>query len=64
LTGVYFFFPETSGRHLEEVDQIFRESKNIFDPVKKAHKVSGATVSDVESNGAKLSHEKLEVTHK
>ena len=35
-SGVYFFYPETNGRHLEEVDQIFRDSKNIFDPVKKA----------------------------
>ena len=34
---MYFFFPETNGRHLEEVDQIFRDSKNIFDPVKVAH---------------------------
>ncbi|KAM3070848.1 hypothetical protein ACMFMG_009766 [Clarireedia jacksonii] len=31
--GVYFFFPETSGRHLEEVDQIFIQSKNVFDSV-------------------------------
>lgn len=33
---MYFFFPETSGRHLEEVDQIFRDSKSIFQPVKVA----------------------------
>jgi MFS family permease len=31
---VYFFFPETSGRSLEEMDTIFRESKSIFDVVK------------------------------
>ncbi|KFZ03575.1 hypothetical protein V502_10829 [Pseudogymnoascus sp. VKM F-4520 (FW-2644)] len=30
LPGVYFFFPETNGRHLEEVDQIFLDSKDIF----------------------------------
>lgn len=34
--AVYLFFPETSGRHLEEVDQIFRDSNNIFQPVKVA----------------------------
>ena len=36
FAGVYFFFPETNGLHLEEVDQIFRESKSIFHPVKVA----------------------------
>lgn len=36
---MYFFFPETNGRHLEEVDQIFRDSKNIFDPVKVARQL-------------------------
>lgn len=34
--GVWLFFPETNGRHLEEVDQIFRDSRNVFDPVKMA----------------------------
>jgi hypothetical protein len=33
IKGVYFFFPETNGRHLEEVDQIFIQSKNVFDSV-------------------------------
>ena len=32
-TGVYLFFPETNGLALEEVDQIFLESKTMFDPV-------------------------------
>lgn len=31
--GVYFLFPETNGRHLEEVDMIFTQSKSIFDTV-------------------------------
>jgi hypothetical protein len=30
---VYFFFPETSGLHLEEVDAIFTDSNNIFETV-------------------------------
>ena len=37
--GVFFFYPETNGRHLEEVDQIFRDSKSIFDPVKIARRL-------------------------
>jgi hypothetical protein len=36
LTAVYLFFPETNGLHLEEVDQIFRESKSALHPVKVA----------------------------
>lgn len=34
LLGVYFFWPETNGRHLEEVDRIFLNSKSIFDTVR------------------------------
>lgn len=32
----YLFFPETKGRTLEEIDEIFIQSKNVFDPVKEA----------------------------
>lgn len=31
---VYLFFPETNGRTLEEIDEIFRNSKNALQPVK------------------------------
>jgi MFS family permease len=34
VVGIYFFYPETQGRSLEQIDQIFRQSKSIFDPVK------------------------------
>lgn len=37
--AVWLFFPETNGRHLEEVDQIFRDISNIFDPVKMARQL-------------------------
>ncbi|ETN44473.1 uncharacterized protein HMPREF1541_10143 [Cyphellophora europaea CBS 101466] len=33
---IYFFFPETKGRALEEIDEIFIASKSIFDPVRMA----------------------------
>lgn len=33
---IYFFFPETSGRSLEEIDQIFESSTSIFDTVSVA----------------------------
>jgi hypothetical protein len=36
---VYLFFPETNGLHLEEVDQIFRDSKTVLDPVKMSAKL-------------------------
>ena len=31
---VFFFFPETVGRNLEELDLAFRESKSIFGVVR------------------------------
>ena len=34
---VYFFYPETAYRSLEEMDAIFLESKSIWDTVKIAH---------------------------
>ncbi|EAW14400.1 putative MFS sugar transporter [Aspergillus clavatus NRRL 1] len=33
---VFFFFPETNGRTLEEIDEIFMRSKSIWDPPKVA----------------------------
>lgn len=36
---VYFFYPETAGRSLEEIDAIFAESKSIFDTVQVARKM-------------------------
>jgi hypothetical protein len=30
---VYFFFPETTMRSLEEMDRIFRKTSNVFDVV-------------------------------
>lgn len=49
--GVYFFFPETNGRHLEEVDMIFTHSKNIFDAVPIARKMPRGKVASQVDHG-------------
>ncbi len=36
---IFFLFPETAGRSLEEMDEIFAASKSIFDPVRVARKL-------------------------
>lgn len=52
---IYFFFPETSGRSLEQVDEIFIMSKGWLDCVKVAKKLSNGTMyskeSQIESSG-------------
>ncbi|KAK5127315.1 hypothetical protein LTR08_004354 [Meristemomyces frigidus] len=60
LPSVYLFFPETNGRHLEEVDQIFRDSKNIFDPVKIARNFPAGALADEESPAGKTATDQLE----
>jgi hypothetical protein len=43
---VYFFFPETKGLSLEKIDEIFVESKNVFQPVWVAKRlIKGERVS-------------------
>ena len=38
VPSVYFFFPETRLRSLEEMDNIFKKSTNIFDSVSNSIK--------------------------
>jgi hypothetical protein len=35
---VYFFFPETMGRSLEEMEDLFRDNSTIFDVVRESLK--------------------------
>lgn len=64
--GVYFLFPETNGRHLEEVDMIFTQSKSIFDTVAIARELPrgrGAraiSARDADKNQGELLDEKGE----
>ena len=58
FAGVYLFFPETANRHLEEVDQIFRDSSNIFDPPKMAKRLPQRSLQEV------VDEEKREVVEK
>ncbi|KAJ7674399.1 putative MFS sugar transporter [Mycena rosella] len=53
LPTVYFLFPETQGLHLESVDRIFLESKNILDPVRVAKELRARAVVE-EDGGIKI----------
>ena len=43
---VYFFYPETAGRSLEEIDEIFAASKSWIDPVKVAKRLPKEHLSE------------------
>ncbi|KAJ5758965.1 hypothetical protein N7520_006121 [Penicillium odoratum] len=47
---VYFFFPETKGRTLEEIDEIFAQSKSIFDPPRVARRMLQVQVGQAQSD--------------
>jgi len=71
IPTVYFCFPETTGHSLEEMDQIFEQSKNIFDPPRIAKKLTekrkrgmdvetGAKKSNGDTDGDKSVIEQVE----
>ncbi|KAJ6443578.1 MFS sugar transporter [Purpureocillium lavendulum] len=43
---VYFFFPETNGRSLEEIDEVFLHSKTIWDPPRIARTLPQMRLQD------------------
>ncbi|KAK1761581.1 sugar transporter [Echria macrotheca] len=50
LPTVYFLFPETNGRRLEEIDQVFANTTSIWHTVKDArriHRMSGSSSEEV-----------------
>jgi sugar porter (SP) family MFS transporter len=50
VLSVYFLFPETNGRSLEEMDEIFTTSKNIFDAPRVAQILPRRSHSSQESD--------------
>ncbi|PYI06706.1 general substrate transporter [Aspergillus sclerotiicarbonarius CBS 121057] len=60
---VYFFFPETNGRSLEEIDEIFLQSKSVFDPPRLARTLPrmhlAEVVDDPEMADAKVEKNEL-----
>lgn len=50
---VYFFYPETAGRSLEEIDEIFAASKTVFDPVRVAKTLPRRRLSQFLAHEAK-----------
>lgn len=42
---IYFFFPETTGRSLEEIDDIFLSSESVFDTVRVAKSLPKGTAA-------------------
>jgi Sugar (and other) transporter len=60
IVAVFFFYPETKGRSLEEIDEIFLLSKSIFDPVRIAAELPLQSESP-EISGTKLENLHIEV---
>jgi hypothetical protein len=58
---IYFFYPETAGRSLEEIDEIFAASKSFLDPVKVAKRLPRKHLSEFLVDEGKVDAEAVEV---
>jgi len=56
LPAVYLFFPETNGRRLEEIDEVFANATSVLKTVKEAHLVHKR---HIESSSEHTSSEEL-----
>lgn len=63
FTVFFFFYPETKGRTLEEIDEIFIRSKTIFDPVKVEKSLPRGGLAGVERRHEAEAREKMQATH-
>ena len=61
---MYLFFPETNGLHLEEVDQIFRDSKHSLETVKMAARMPRNALAVDVRGASKSSLELVEFTER
>ncbi len=63
FTCFFFFYPETKGRTLEEIDEFFIRSKSIFDPVKVAKSLPKGGLAGLERRHEAEYREKMAATH-
>jgi MFS family permease len=63
FVSFYLFYPETKGRTLEEIDEIFIRSKSIFDPVKVEKSLPRNGLAGAERRQEERGLEKNAATH-
>lgn len=57
--SIYFFYPETMGRKLEDIDMIFRESPSVWSTVKYAKITPDDVLAERNMEKVKLDHESI-----